>query len=247
VWNAVAVGQSAFNIEGQKMAKKKAVAKKTVKRKVVVKNTDITVLLDRSGSMSWTKAAMESGFNEFLTKQRAVKGSCNISMHSFDEYGVEDQYVEKAIADAPPLQLKPRGMTPLNDAIMTTIDKMEGRLKGKKKRVVFVIITDGLENASTKYTSVDVSNKITEKKKAGWVVIYIGSNQDAIQVGASIGLKKGSALTYKASSVGTQSAMNSLSDATSRIRQMSASQYTNTVKDEMGIFAEIDRYNAMSE
>lgn len=91
--------------------------------------TDITVLLDRSGSMASIKAAMESGFNEFLQQHRAVPAS-RLTLVQFDTDNPQEVvYLAKPITDAPSLDLTPRGSTPLLDALCRAIDATGNRLK----------------------------------------------------------------------------------------------------------------------
>ena len=114
--------------------------------------TDITVILDRSGSMSTIKTDMEGGLNSFFAKQRELDGLCKVSLHQFDDK-YETVFENKDIADVPEVKLEPRGMTALLDAIGKTVNSLGLRLSelnesDRPGKVVVLIITDGFENHS---------------------------------------------------------------------------------------------------
>jgi hypothetical protein len=121
--------------------------------------TDVTVILDRSGSMEAIQSDVIGGFNRFLRDQQHESGECRLTLVQFDDqYDVV--YTARSIADAPRLMdhtFQPRGSTALLDAIGRTIDATGARLaalseSNRPDRVMLVIVTDGLENASTEYT-----------------------------------------------------------------------------------------------
>lgn len=164
--------------------------------------TDITVLLDRSGSMESIKAAMESGFDEFLTQHRTIP-TTRLSLVQFDSQQPCDVvYEERPITDAPRLELLPRSMTPLRDAICLSVDMVGRRLHAKNEadrpnKVLFLIITDGLENASSRYTVEDVKQRIKRQTNAyQWEFVYLGANQNAIVEAGKLGMDLKKALTY---------------------------------------------------
>jgi Mg-chelatase subunit ChlD len=194
--------------------------------------TDITVLLDRSGSMVSIKGAMEGGFREFLHQHRAVPSS-RLTLVQFDTDNAQEVvYTAKPIVDAPQLDITPRGGTPLLDALCRAIDATGQRLAGmadadRPERVLFVIITDGQENASHEFKRGDVRDRVT--RQAGtyrWQFVYLGANQDAFAEAASFGIAKGSTAAYAASAAGTQNVMRSMAMNTVSY----AGQHTNSVK-----------------
>lgn len=193
--------------------------------------TDITVLLDRSGSMISIRDAMQKGFDEFVGAHRATP-STRLSLVEFDEppaqlmqgqYGgltvaesriaLNPVYTAMKIGDVPKLYFQPRGNTPLNDALCKTIDNTGTRLRAlpvaeRPKSVLFVIITDGQENASKTYTRADALQRITHQTDAyQWQFVYLGANQDAIAEAATYGIHAQNAMTYNFTHGAAENAM----------------------------------------
>jgi hypothetical protein len=180
---------------------------------------DITIVLDRSGSMETVRADTIGGFNQFITAQAALPGACNVSLVQFDN-AYEPVYVGRAVQSAPLLDAQtfvPRGGTALLDAIGRTINETGRRLEAmpdeaRPSRVLFVILTDGGENASHEFTLDKVFSMIEHQKKAyDWDFAFLGANQDAIKVGARMGIGAGSTMSYAANKVGTQGAFHAAS------------------------------------
>ena len=146
-----------------------------------MKNTDITIILDRSGSMQSTKNDAIGGFNSFIEEQKKVPGEAFLTLVQFDnEY--ELNYAAKPIRFVEPLNdltYVPRGGTALVDAMGRTINEIHARVKALPKaerpNVVVVIITDGQENASKEWTSARVNELITKLRKKGYEFIFIGA------------------------------------------------------------------------
>ncbi len=197
--------------------------------------TYIAVLLDRSGSMQKIKNDTEGGFNSFLEEQKKVEGRANISLYQFDDI-FETLYENTDIQMAPDLSLQPRNSTALIDSIIEAIDKTEKNIEGMKNKpdnVLFVIITDGGENASTQHTRKESFEKISEKRKDKWEFLFIGANQDAIQEGGSYGIMSGSSLTYGANQQGVAATYNALSSKTKGFRGTGVLEnFTDEERDE---------------
>jgi hypothetical protein len=176
--------------------------------------THLAVLLDRSGSMHAIKSDTEGGFAAFLEGQRRVPGRCDVTLAQFDDV-YEEVYTAQPLASVPPLVLQPRGRTALLDAIgrlvRTTGERLTGLAEDQRPASVLVVImTDGLENASTEYTLPAVRAVIDEQTQVyGWTFVYLGANQDAIAVGQGLGVSPGMALTY--GGAGTADAMRATS------------------------------------
>lgn len=178
--------------------------------------TDITILLDRSGSMAAIKDAMEGGFDEFLHQHQQVP-TTRISLIQFDGQNPYDEvYIERPVTDVPKLHLQPRGSTPLLDALCTTIDKVGKRLAAKRQqdrpdKVLFVIITDGQENASHEFKREDVRKRVkTQTDTYKWEFVYLGANQDAFAEAASFGIDLGKTINFAYAARGTEKAWRSL-------------------------------------
>ncbi len=169
--------------------------------------THLAMLLDRSGSMQSIKAATEEGFAAFLTEQRQSPGRCTVTLAQFDQQ-YDEVYTDVDVHSAPALDLKPRGMTALLDSIGRLVQSTALRIaqlpeEQRPANVVVGIMTDGLENASKEYTHAAVKALVSEREeKFGWTFLYMGANQDAIEVGASIGVSADRSLTYEAENVG---------------------------------------------
>ena len=188
--------------------------------------TDVTVILDRSGSMEAIASDVIGGFNQFLTKQRRQRGDCRLTLVQFDdEYEVA--YLARPIADASRLTAKtfePRGSTALLDAIGRTIVTTGARLAAlpeadRPNRVLLVIITDGEENASVEYTRDQVFTMISSQQDVyGWSFLFLAANQDAISEAAKVGIGAQQSLNFAATGAGIRAASLSMSDAVSSFR-----------------------------
>lgn len=202
--------------------------------------TDITILLDRSGSMVSIKESMETAYDKFIKEHSAVP-STRISLVQFDDTNPQDiVYQGVPVQHVDPLKIKPRGNTPLLDAMCQLIDRTGQRFadmseSDRPDQVLMVIITDGQENASTKHSRKDVSNRVTKQRDDfKWQFVYLGANQDAIAEAASFGIPSGNAMSYRISSAGSGTAMaatmaNTVAFAQSPggLRGMSVNSYTN--------------------
>ena len=167
------------------------------------KRTDISIVLDRSGSMRVRAREVITSFNDFLVEQRGVEGKARVSLVQFDhEY--ETTYAGRKLAEAPSLDertYRPRGRTALHDAIGRTVTEAEARLarRAVKRRakgrdvdapdVLVVVITDGMENASREYGSRDVRALVTRlEEKDGWTFLFMGTTQEAALQARRFGL-----------------------------------------------------------
>lgn len=180
--------------------------------------TDITVLVDRSGSMEAIKAAMESAFDEFVREHRAVPSS-RLTLIQFDSKDPQEVvFRAKPIAEAGRLVIEPRSMTPLLDALGTAIDATGERLKGmsdadRPDQVLFVVITDGLENASREFDRAAVRKRIEQQSSVyKWQFVYLGANQNAIAEAAKLGIPVEDALDYAAVPDNAMAAMRAFSE-----------------------------------
>jgi uncharacterized protein YegL len=163
--------------------------------------THIEFVLDRSGSMHSIKEDIEGGFDAFIADQRSHPGQCTVSLAQFDnEY--ETVFTAIDVRDVRPLDLQPRGATAMLDAIGRSVIALGERLAAlpeaeRPGTVVVAIMTDGMENASREFTHAAIKALVTRQEQAyNWQFLYMGADQDAIEVGASIGVRPDRSLTY---------------------------------------------------
>lgn len=181
-------------------------------------HTDITIVLDRSGSMAAVADDTIGGFNRFLEDQRKAAGTASITLHQFDhefETPIKAQDVKFA-RGLDHETFVPRGNTALLDAIGRAIVDTGNRMKAAgdqyAEKVVLVIITDGQENASREYDRAKVFEMIShQREKYKWEFVFLGANQDAIRVAAGFGVLSANAMTYASNAKGTSAAFASTS------------------------------------
>jgi len=188
--------------------------------------TEIAFILDRSGSMGDCKEAAITGFNHFLRAQQQTEGLAKLTLVLFDdEYLVPVQSLpirEVLALDAQ--TYVPRNSTALLDAIGTTIHDLGKRLSAipepdRPGQVIVTILTDGLENASQKFTWKAISALIKHQTDVyKWTFLFLGANQDAIATSAQINIAGGNAATYTADAAGSRSSHRSASRKVKSLR-----------------------------
>ena len=163
--------------------------------------THLFFLLDRSGSMQSIKTDTEGGFAAFIEEQRSAVGECRVTLAQFDEH-YEIVFADTPVADVGPLRLQPRGSTALLDAMGRMITEAGAALAAlpedeRPGSVVVAIMTDGLENASREWTHRAVKALVEQQSTAyAWQFLYMGADQDAIEVGHALGVSGDHAVTY---------------------------------------------------
>lgn len=181
-------------------------------KKVNNKEMDIVFLLDRSGSMRGMEEDTIGGFNSYLEKQREKGVKTKVTTVLFD-----DQYevltlredIDK-VSNISNKEYYVRGCTALYDAIGKTINTLDKSVENNK--VLFIITTDGLENASREYDRSSVLDLIN--KHSNWEFMYIGANIDSYEEGQRIGIKSSNIANYKKTKAGTRTLFDSLEEAT---------------------------------
>lgn len=212
--------------------------------------TKIVFVIDRSGSMSNIAKDMEGGLETFISEQKKNNlGQCDVSIYQFDDH-YDVVYENVDINQAPKYSLTPRGSTAMLDAVGRTINSVGETLSKMKEedrpdRVLFVIITDGYENASKEFKDHQVKDLIKQQtEQYNWTFTYLGANQDAWAVGTSLGMDQSKILKYAADQMGTQNAWKSLDCNVKRYR---ASSCGGAVAAQNFAFSEEDIKNAFSE
>lgn len=203
--------------------------------------SEIIVVLDRSGSMDGIKDDTIGGFNTFLEKQKEVPGEAAFTLVQFDDrYEVISNAVQ--LSDAKPLTREtfvPRGSTALLDAIGRTINQSGKRLADLKEedrpeKVIFVIVTDGQENASKEFSHARINEMIaTQRDTYKWEFVFLGANQDAISTATAVGIKAANAMTFAAApfSGGVGSAFCSTSANIASYRSGAAQSASYSLED----------------
>ncbi len=173
--------------------------------------TELVFILDRSGSMSPLRADTIGGFNTMLEKQRGTEGKAYVTTVMFSD-GSTIVHDRKPLAEVPELtdnDYEPMGCTALYDAVGEAVNHIANIHKYARNedipdKTLFVITTDGMENASKKYTAADVKKLISrQQEKYGWEFIFLGANIDAAAAAADIGIREERAVNYKATKRGT--------------------------------------------
>ena len=170
---------------------------------------ELVMILDRSGSMHGLEADTIGGFNAMIEKEKKLGIDVRVTTVLFNDK-IDRLYEHRAIQSVRPLTertYETGGTTALLDAVGDTILRMEqsGAADRQGTKVIVVIITDGMENASTEFTKAKVKELISDKQeKAGWDFIYLGANIDAAEEAGAIGVSKANAVTYKNTSSGVR-------------------------------------------
>lgn len=188
--------------------------------------TELVFILDRSGSMAGLESDTIGGFNALIEKQRKQEGECYVSTVLFDNVS-EVLHDRLRLADIPQMTDKDytvRGCTALIDAIGGAIHHISNihkyaRPEDVPEHTMFVITTDGMENASRNYSSDQVKKMIQrQKEKRGWEFLFIGANIDAVETAAHFGIDRDRAVNYKADSQGTQVLYDTVSETVCAMR-----------------------------
>lgn len=190
------------------------------------KKTELVFIIDRSGSMQGLEADTIGGFNSMIEKQKAEEGECCVSTLLFDDVS-EILHDRVKLEDIKPMTRNDyyvRGCTALIDAIGGAIHHIGNIHKYARKEDVpentlFVITTDGMENASRKYSSREVKKMIErQKEKYGWEFIFIGANIDSVETAAKIGIGADRTVNYVHDGEGTRVMYNAVAKAASNLR-----------------------------
>ena len=209
--------------------------------------TELVFILDRSGSMSGLESDTIGGFNALLKKQQNEPGECRITTVLFDgEYEIlHDRLDLNAVNPITDTEYYVRGNTALLDAIGKTIHKIANAQKQSKPeyragKVIFVITTDGMENASREYSYDAVKSQIEQQKSEnGWEFIFLGANIDAAATAERFGIERNRAQNFHNDSRGVALNYNVLSETVASFRSapMGASLPENWSADIQSDFA----------
>lgn len=188
--------------------------------------TEIVFILDRSGSMSGLEADTIGGFNSMIEKQKKEAGEALISTVLFDNFSevIHDRIPIGRVEPMTDREYYVRGCTALLDAIGGAIHHIGNihkyaREEDVPEHTLFVITTDGMENASRRYDSETVKKMIERQKaKYGWEFLFLGANIDAVETASRFGIGADRAVNYHSDHQGTQLNYEVLSEAVSTVR-----------------------------
>ncbi|MBE8955269.1 MAG: VWA domain-containing protein [Quinella sp. 2Q5] len=193
--------------------------------------TEIVFILDRSGSMAGLESDTIGGFNAMLGKQQEqTDGKALVSTVLFDHESIV-LHDRVPLEDVKPLtreDYQVRGMTALLDAVGDAVKHIKNvhkyaREEDRPSKTLFVITTDGIENASERFSHADIKKLIEQQKELGWEFVFLGANIDAVEVAGNIGIDARRAVNYHADSRGTGKVFGAIAGFAKAFRSSSRS------------------------
>lgn len=211
--------------------------------------TELVMILDRSGSMGGLEDDTIGGFNSMINKQKKEEGEAYVSVVLFDDR-IEVLYDRVEIHRVEPMtdrQYYVRGCTALLDAVGGAIHHIGNvhkyaRKEDIPKKTLFIITTDGMENASLNYSYEEVKRMIGEKKEKGWEFIFLGANIDAAKEAERFGIHKSRAVRYESDHYGTRLNYDVMSDIVTSARSAPCSAAFSDELDEGSLMAPAREY-----
>lgn len=205
--------------------------------------TELVFIIDKSGSMAGLEDDTIGGFNAMLKKQKAVRGECRITTVLFDSRYtlLHDRIDIRAVQPMTAEDYQAGGCTALIDAIGRTIDKLVSVQKNtadayRAEKVMFVIITDGMENASRSYSAEKVRAMVRHEKEAyGWEFVFLGANIDAVETAGRFGIDADRAADYMPDAAGTRLNYTAMAEAVESYRTFGciADESLNKIRSDM--------------
>lgn len=191
-----------------------------------MKATELVFILDKSGSMAGLEADTIGGMNALLEKQKKQAGGANVTTVLFNDQSelLHDRIAIHGVSPITERDYEVGGTTALLDAIGSTIQKISNALKQagtqeQASKVMVVITTDGMENASKEYSHQKIQSMIRyQKLQYDWEFIFLGANIDAVKTARHFGIEEEFAANYHADSTGTQLNFDVLNKTVSSFR-----------------------------
>ena len=192
---------------------------------------ELVFILDRSGSMTGLESDTIGGFNSMIAKQQKEAGEVYVSTVLFDDQTevIHDRVPIGKVKKLTEEDYYVRGCTALLDAVGGAIRHIANvhkyaREEDRPAKTLFVITTDGLENASRKYSFTKLKKLIREQQEQyHWEFLFLGANMDAIKVAGSMGIKQDRAANYRCDEVGTALNYRVINEAVTRLRECKVS------------------------
>ncbi|MBR0260572.1 MAG: VWA domain-containing protein [Selenomonadaceae bacterium] len=182
--------------------------------------TELVFILDRSGSMSGLESDTIGGFNSMIKRQQSeTEGDALVSTILFNNWSsvLHDRIPLEKIEPLTEKDYQVGGMTALLDAVGDALKHIKNihkyaREEDRPKKTIFIITTDGMENASRKFRYSDIKRLIEQQKEIGWEFIFLGANIDAGEVAEHIGIDRRRAVNYHADDIGTEKVYGAMSN-----------------------------------
>lgn len=192
--------------------------------------TELVFILDKSGSMSGLEKDTIGGYNSLMEKQRKLDGECVITTVLFDNRYelLHDRIDLRAVTPITEKEYFVGGATALLDAVGRTIHKIAAVQEHtaeeyRAEKVMFVIITDGEENASREYSAAQVKELIKrQKERYGWEFVFLGANIDAVETAGRFGIDANRAVDYVPDGRGTELNFRMMSETVAAFRECGA-------------------------
>lgn len=201
---------------------------------------ELVLVLDKSGSMAGLESDTIGGFNAMIEKQKALAIPVRVTAVLFNDE-LDVLYTHKDIRYVRPLTAKEYevgGTTALLDAVGNTILRVEREpaVTREGTKVIFVIITDGMENASTEFSKMKIKEMISDKQEMeGWDFIYLGANIDAVEEADAIGVQRSNAVTYRNTKSGVRANYDAVAayvEATAEMGSAESSDWRSHVEED---------------
>lgn len=199
--------------------------------------TEVLFILDKSGSMNSIKTDAIGGYNAFIDEQKKLEDDTKFSLFLFDS-NYQKVYESVSLSEIKNLDEStyiPSSMTALYDAIGMTIENTVEKInkasdEDKPERVLCVILTDGENNKSTKYTREAIFAMIDERRKNDWEFIFLGANQDSFSIASSLNIDTDNSFSFAATSDGMSNVYQKVSSAASLYRSSSSKKMKFNLK-----------------
>lgn len=187
--------------------------------------TELVFILDRSGSMAGLESDTIGGFNALIQRQKEQEGKCYVSTVLFSNISqvIHDRVALEDVKPMTPKEYRVGGCTALMDAMGDAIHHISNihkyaRPEDVPEHTIFVITTDGMENASRRYSSARVKEMVTQRKGQGWEFLFLAANIDAVETAAHFGIDADRAVNYHADRQGTQVVYETVAEAVCNVR-----------------------------
>lgn len=189
--------------------------------------TELVFILDKSGSMAGLEGDTIGGFNTLLREHKEKAGTCRLTTVLFDSsiHLLHDRIDIQAVRPLQEADFQPGGCTALYDAIGCGIHKIidaqrQSAAPFRARQVIFVIMTDGLENASRRFSHDQIRLMIEREREGyGWEFLFLGANIDAPGTAETLGIRREMAAEYLADSIGTQASFRAMSETLESFRE----------------------------